>query len=155
MMTFVRTASIEEVLAVSGKSRSDTLDLFKDRKFLEVWAWDVADFDKVRVLGIDGSGANSSVEEAEAFWKTQTLTLGATPGGDLERLAQLKRDLVANGRFYHRPILHDLSAAPSVHDGRHRVVAAHACWIEGTFRGQVEVYWITPTRVASPASVSW
>lgn len=131
------------MLAASEDERA-TRDLLRNRKTLELWLWEAPDFGQINVLNPDDRLPEGPVAVARSTWLRQAEAGDHKAQASLARVAELQRDLVKDGRYRRPPILNDREARPSLHAGRHRLVAAHACWTEGTFVHPIEILWVLP-----------
>jgi hypothetical protein len=144
MHEFLRTACIGEVLAASGNSRESTLGLFISRLRVELWSYEAPDFAGVSVRSPEPTEPAGPVREAMSDWQRLADSGNQAAARSLAKIESLRRDLVRDGRFQVPPILNDEVAAPSLHDGRHRLVAAHSAWASGQFNLPLEVLWVRP-----------
>ena len=142
-MQRLRAVTQDDVLAASEDERA-TRDLLRVRRTLELWLWEAPDFGEIHVLNPDDKLPDGPVAEAKLTWLRQAEAGDEKARASLARVAELQRDLVQDGRYRRPPILNDREARPSLHAGRHRLVAAHACWTEGTFVRPIEILWVLP-----------
>lgn len=145
MRTFVRIADSEEIIEASDQAREVTQNLLKGRPRQEVWTFEAPDFREVLVRNPNRSIlADNSVASAKAVWTRQADNGDTSARADLRKVAELESDLRRERRFRQRPILQDVTEKITLHDGRHRLVAAYECWSNASFRGPIEVFWVMP-----------
>jgi hypothetical protein len=148
---FLRTACAEEIYDASDHPRAVTEGVLSSRLKREVWSFEAPDFGDVMVRNPNKAALKDDrVAFAKIVWTRQAAEGDVSAEIDLRKVASLESDLRRDGKFHLRPILQDVTERISLHDGRHRLVAAHACWSDGTFVAPIQVFWVMPAD-AHPA----
>jgi hypothetical protein len=150
VMRRVGSVSRDAILAASGNSAWDTSTMLSTREVTEVWELDPADYSVITVRGPSGERPAEPVSTAKGSWVRWASEGDPRAKAELERIDELESDLRRDGRFQKAPILNDLHYTPSLHDGRHRLIAAHSCLQDESVTTPLVVYLARPQCACHP-----
>lgn len=143
MRRSLRTACAEEIFDASDHPCAVTERVLSCWLKIEVWSFEAPDFGDLLVRNPNKAVLKDDpVASAKGVWTRQAAVGDVSAEIDLPKVASLESDLRHDGRFHLRPILQHVTERVSLHDGRHRLVAVHACWSDGTSVAPIHVFWV-------------
>jgi hypothetical protein len=134
---WIAEATVEEIFAaVDDRESLERVLPGRDKK--GVWQLDPMEYGNLMIVNPSRDHPPDRVWRAGRVWRDQADSGDVRAALELSKVADLIADLRSDGAFRRRPLIKDVTAEPTLEDGRHRFLAAHHVG------AQIEVYWIMP-----------